>query len=272
MKKLKCALSAAILLFSLSACGASQAAPSSVVTEFTEATESTQPQTIETLVVKGPIDEAQSKRLQAYEQVLKTLLQEHQLPGGEVIWEDSSFGAMEKNTFAIADVDGDQEEELVINFTTAPMAGMLCQVYGYDAELDTLELELSVFPSVEFFTGGLVKASWSHNQGLAGERMWPYDLLGYNPASHRYEPIASVDAWDKFMAETNYDGDKYPADVDAEKAGFVYLVTENDTTRPLSRTEYEEEWYPQLFGSAEAISLTERKLTDENITAACTTE
>lgn len=269
MKELKCFLAASILLVSLTACQAASPSPTTVVTEFVEVTEETAPQMVE--APSDQPDETRQRRPAAFQELLLTLLHDHRLPDGEIIWEDNSFGDMELNTFAIADVDGDREDELIINFTTATMAGMRCLVYQYVPETNTMEQELCAFPAVEFFTGGLAKANWSHNQGLAGERMWPYDLLGYNPATRTYHTICSVDAWDKFMAATNYDGTKYPAEVDSENAGFVYLVTTEGSTQYYSKTEFEEEWLPQTFGSAQEIPLTQWKLTEENIAEHCGT-
>lgn len=266
MEKLKCAFAAALLLVSLSACQTAAPTAPTVVTEFTEATEFTEPQLGETQ--PRELDELEQKRLGTFEKLLLTLLHDHKLPDGEVIWEDNSFGDMELNTFAIADVDGDREEELIVNFTTAPMAGMRCMVFRYDAQTETMEQELGVFPAVEFYTGGLAKANWSHNQGFAGERIWPYDLLGYNPATQSYHLICSVDAWDKFMAETDFEGNKFPEEADKDQAGFVYLVTTDGETKTLSKTEFEEQWQPQTFGSAQEIPLTQWKLTEENIAKA----
>lgn len=269
MKKLKCALSAALLLLSLSACQSAAPAPATVVTEFTEATEFTEPQTVETLVVQPQVDEMREKRMAAFQQVLTTLLHDHVLPDGGIDWMDDSFGKMEENTFAVADVDGDEKEELIINFMTAPVAGMQCSVYRYDEETGSLESELNIFPAVEFFTGGLAKANCSHNQGLAGNVMWPYNLLGFNPVTKRYEDICNVDAWDKSLSETHYDGSEYPADIDQENAGYVYLITQGFDSFYLSKTQYEKEWYPQTFGSAQEIPITYYNLTDDNIAAIC---
>lgn len=268
MKKLKCALSAALLLLSLSACQSAAPAPTTVVTEFTEATEFTEPQTIETLAAPQ-VDEMREKRFEAFRQVLTTLLHDHQIADGEIFWEDDTYGALEENTFAVADVDGDEKEELVISFTTAPVAGMAGVVYRYDEEAARVEPELMIFPALTFYTGGLVKANCSHNQGLAGDKLWPYNLLGFNPATKRYEDICNVDAWDRTLSETHYDGSEYPADIDQENAGYVYLITQGFDSFYLSKTQYEEEWYPQTFGSAQEIPLTYYNLTDDNIAAVC---
>ena len=44
--------------------------------------------------------------------------------------------------------------------------------------------------------------------------------------SGTYEFTANVDAWDKTLSETDYEGNTYPEDVDKEGAGIVYLITE----------------------------------------------
>lgn len=274
MKQFLSLLTAGALLVSLAGCKAAQT-PSAEVPETTIA-ESTAPVEITVTVpaaTKPVMDEAQRRRLTAYQNVLHLLTEEHQTPEGEEVFFDVSFGDMMDNTFAIFDADSDGEDELVIWLTAAPMAGMRGWVYGYDAETDSVYTELSTFPALEFFTGGLVKCLTSHNQGLASgteSDFWPYTLVGYNPATRTYDEIAYVDGWSKASHPTDWDGNPYPDDIDVENDGMVYLVTQGlgreayiDT---LSQEAYDA-WYAALFGSSTKIPVEPLKLTQENIAA-----
>lgn len=277
MKKILCMILAAVMLFSLCACGRQEPAQTTVVTEFTESTEpdvlpETAPETSAAPTPEIP-DEVQLRRLAAYEKTLKTILDAGILPDGTQLEIADGFGKMEENTFAIADLNGDGEENLLFCFTTGPMAAMCAFVYGYDADTGELYELTSIFPAFTFYTGGLLKAEWSHNQGLAGDKLWPHAMMGYNPATRRYEVFAQVDAWDRERAEVDYNGNPYPAEVDEEGAGYVVLITtfSGDTYKEetLSKSTYEEKWLPAIFGSAEEIHLDEMTLTPENILAAC---
>lgn len=218
---------------------------------------------VETAVPTQP-DAAPDARRQAYQQLLGNFAENHSLPNEDVPWMDG-FGDIENNQFAIADVDGDGQEELVLRFSTAPVAGMCEWVYGFDGT--NLSLKLSVFPDTTYYTGGLVEAGWSHNQGLAGE-FWPYTLMGYNPAAREYEVIAHVDAWDSVIFPKDFEGNDFPRELDTDNSGILFLVTQGDETETMTKTAYDQ-WRAALFGSAAPIALDYQNLTAENIAAIC---
>lgn len=268
MKKTVCMFLAAALMLSMAGCRGSEPKEPEVITEFTLAPE---PETTEVTVETEPVEETgavDTARMDAYEEVLKTLLYDYKTPDGTQVWFDNGFGEITKNSFAIADVDGDGEQELVIWFSTAPTAGMCGWVYGFDGE--QIYEETSVFPAMVFYTGGLMKAEWSHNQGLAGDKLWPYTLMGYNPETRAYEVIAQVDAWDRALRATDFDGVPYPSEIDAEKAGVIYMVTQlvggEPVTDTIGKSAYDA-WYAGIFGSAEEITLDPQMLTEENVLA-----
>ena len=84
-------------------------------------------------------------------------------------------------------------------------------------------IQLQNFPLFTFYDQR-VDVGLSHNQGLAGDAPWPYRLYCYNSAEGRYELIASVDAWDKSVAEVNENGEPFPDDVDQDGDGVVYYI------------------------------------------------
>lgn len=267
--RIVCAMAALILLCALTGCAQSAAPTETTLPEFTQVTEETTP-TEETfpaapLQEKEP-DLSRLPRLAAYQAVLERLCSDLIAPDGQELVLDPSFGDMSQNTFAIADVDGSQGEELVIWFRTGPTAAHCAWVCGYDEEADSIYVETAVYPLTDFYTGGLLRAGWSHNQGLAGGDFWPYTLMGYNPADRTYEVIAHVDAWDRTYRAFDFENKPFPKDIDREDAGIIFFVTQNGETETLSKTDYTA-WEEAIFGSARPIELEPLPITEENIQA-----
>lgn len=138
-------------------------------------------------------DESKKSQHVAYISALKDFYYEHSLPGVE----DEPFEDLpiSDNRFAVYDVDADGKEELIISYVTTYIAGMMELIYEYDEEMDTLIEQFREFPALTYYDNGVIKAEWSHNQGLAGE-FWPYSLYQYKEESDAYEMLAMVDAWD----------------------------------------------------------------------------
>lgn len=165
--------------------------------------------------------------------------------------------------FAIFDVDGDGEEELLVTVSNTYMAGMRLAVYGYDAASDAVRLEIDGFPAVIFYPG-MIKMMASHNQGRAGDVLWPYSVLTYDAQTDSYQVSCFVDAWDRSISETDFERNPYPADIDTDNVGHVYLISDSSGTRTLNRAAYEK-WEAEMFAGKEDIFIPWQKLTAENI-------
>ena len=201
----------------------------------------------------------------AFQRALKTIHEELRwpdMPNGEAIalWEP---GTIEDEQFAILDVDGDGEQELLVCVANTYMAGMREVVYGYDAASDGLRVEAEAFPGAIYYPG-MMKVLSSHNQGHAGDVLWPYTIAIYHELEDAYRYAYYVDAWSREISETDFEGNPYPEDVDVDGDGYVYLITEGDETRVLNRADYER-WETGLLADREAISIPWQKLTMENI-------
>lgn len=201
-----------------------------------------------------------------YISILKEIYNEHKLPDGSELGYDGGSDFAE-NKFAIYDIDFDGSEELIISYTTSYMAGMMALVYDFDSNLDTLTEELVEFPALTFYNNGIVKADASHNQGLAGEALWPYSLYKYDGELDKYILVAIVDAWDKSCNDTNYLGTKFPEDIDKDGDGIVYYIMtdgEYELNTPVDLEEYNK-WINSYLNEAEEISIPFMSFTDENI-------
>jgi len=174
---------------------------------------------------------------------------------------------LSKNRFAIFDVDGDGQEELILEHASAAAtAGLSTEVCGYvDGELVT---KLSEFPDLTFYENGAVKAGWSHNQGLGG-RVWPYTLYQYDAATDTYVRAGMVDAWDKALRDTDYDGNPFPDDVDADGDWLVYYIMTGgmyERKDPVDGADHQA-WLDSYTGGALPMEIPYQALTAENVAA-----
>lgn len=227
-----------------------------------------------TKVTAEPEAEAEQKKIPdqsamyaAYQFVLQQIAFEHIYPDGADTGFDSAGGFIEDNHFAIFDINGDGVDELIVQFTTAPMAGNVETIYTYNASDNTVETLLTVFPAVTYYDNGLVKEEWSHGSGLEGEDYWPYNLYQYCVDTGTYEIIAEVNMWSKAIDTVDYKGDPYPEDIDTENAGTVFILTRNGTTETVSKSDYEA-WLSEIMGGAHPIQIPYQSLDEDNIRAA----
>lgn len=161
-----------------------------------------------------------------YGGILSQITAGWQLPDGELDTStlEDGFGKMSDNRFAVTDIDGDGREELIIQYTNACMAGMFERIYDYDPGSGELKCEFLNFPALTYYSNGIIKAEWSHNQGR-GES-WPYTLYRYDAASDSYVEVGSVDSWDKALSETWYEGQPFPDELDTDGDGTLFTIWE----------------------------------------------
>ena len=200
----------------------------------------------------------------AYQFALQQIAFEHVYPDGTDTGFDGVSGFIEDNHFAIFDINNDGIEELVVQFVTAPMAGNIETIYAYNEAGNTVETMLTVFPAVTYYENGIVKEEWSHGSDLAGDDYWPYNLYQYNEGTGKYNQIAEVNMWSKSVDTVNYKGDSYPEDIDAEKAGTVFIISQNGGTEIKSKSDYEK-WFSEIIGNAQTVKVPYMSLNEKNI-------
>lgn len=127
-------------------------------------------------------------RSEAYILTLENLYTNRIWPDGNVLDYDGSD--MSENTFAVYDIDGDGEEELIIKYETSAMYAMVEAIYGYDSQTGALKQELLEFPQLVFYDNGFIRADWSHNQG-EDINAWPYTMYQYKKDTDTYEEVGS---------------------------------------------------------------------------------
>lgn len=260
-KRIFAAAIAASLVILLAAC-----APQSGSNSDT-ATQTPSESTLQTEAVTEPVSQEDSAR-DAFQRALKTIHDQLTLPGLPYEQKIELFtpGTIEDEQFAVMDVDGDGEEELLVSVSNTYVAGMCEVIYGYDPQTDDLRVEYQNYVGVTHYPG-MLKVDASHNQGYAGDVLWPYVVARYDEEADLYEDIFIVDAWSKAIADYDaYAEMPYPEDIDTEQDGYVYLITENGQQRILNRTDYEA-WEAQVFAQKEPLTIPWQKITEENIAA-----
>lgn len=228
----------------------------------------------------APANQDEARRM-AYGKVLWDALLQGVLPDGETLdWLSAEDAAL--NEFALCDLDGDGEEELLLRWVNAGMAGMADFVFHFDGGV--VSPEFQEFAGVEFYANGAARAGWSHNQGWAG-RFWPFNLYQYDPEARAYVEAGVVDAWDRSLfADGEPPSAAFPADADADGDGLVYYILTGDwynNQRTPSDGNLDgrlwganpvdgpamEAWLDSYTGGAEPMELPLQKLMEENITA-----
>ena len=206
---------------------------------------------------------------EVYINAIKDLYYNYKLPNGTEL-EDPKYVDdynMSENQFAICDVDMDGKEELLIALTHYPMAAMRTIIYDYDSNTNKFREQFTGFNWMNFYNNGSLEVMWSHNQGSAGDSLWPYTLYNYNKESDSYDVIAQVDAWDKSFYEKCYIAEIFPIEVDKDGNGIVYYVRNSGSDKdiPYDLKEYKE-WRTQyILNDNLKITVPYINLTEENI-------
>lgn len=217
-----------------------------VATEALEATAETAAEESATIVSDEEVRSIRRK----YAEILDDLCATSKLPDMSSPVETN--GSMSYNNYAIYDVDGDNYEELIISIGDTYMAGMVEIVYGYNPSTDKLQIELTGFPGINYFDNGVVTIGWSHNQGL-GPEFWPFDLYIYDPYNDVYQYTGSVDSWDKYYYEEDYNGNAFPNAIDQDGDGQIFQIgdiyNDYDSLTYVDNDKYQE-WYDYYLKDA----------------------
>lgn len=215
-----------------------------------------------------------SSAREAYAQALERLMSDHILPDGTD--RSADFDPMYgnervdigKNQFAVADVDGDGTEELVIQYLSTDGAGKRGLVSSWDSE-DGLSTAVFANSSLTFYENGAVREDWGHNQGRSG-RQWPFFLYRYLPQTDSYEEVGALEVWDIRVCE-----DDFPRETDTSGSGMVYYIypaeldaSQWDMVEPVDRSVYQI-WLDETLQGSPERALTYFPLTEENIRQIC---
>lgn len=268
MKKLLSALLALSVLVSLTACGM-KTESSLISTQQASAIEDRKTEAGAINVSENETSAAglEKEIRQAFGKVLWDVYQLGMLPDGSKLDYASMEGAAE-NSFSISDIDGDGQDELLLCWVNACMAGKAAYVFGYQD--GSIWQELNEFPELTFYDNGFVKANWSHSQGPGGD-FQSYSVYRYHAENDTYQLFGGAQAWDRNYCE-NYEliGRTFPETIDADGDGIVYFIFPADwdghyKNVPLVDGADYEQWSKSYLDGAEELYITVQKLTEANI-------
>lgn len=170
--------------------------------------------------------------------------------------------------FAIGDVNGDDEEELILLCNAPDPAESTGLVVGFSSSYTgngiPIYLGLQDYPDFTFYEGGYIVSKHPEDQGLAGNVLCPYTLYSLGRGGHFYSTLANVDAWDKASFPTDKNGSPFPDELDKDGDGAIYYVSVHGL-EIWDRAEYEA-WL-QTVPLDKVIELTYLPLNEENISA-----
>ena len=208
----------------------------------------------------------------AYVRVLENLLNNSILPDNS----DGTgiFSDMADNTFAVADVDGDGREELVLLTRPDIYAGYRGWVLDYYN--NALVIQHEGFPSFTFYSNGAFAEDDSHAQGVCTDTFWPHSLYRYLPESDSYELAGHLSAWEKQVSDINPDSlPPFPTEKDKSGAGILYYIHPISSYEYLNTSESRVNiavdqsvylaWLEPILGDARPLELDYLPLTEENI-------
>ena len=207
--------------------------------------------------------------LEAYRSALEAIYNDHLYPNGDPV-DVPAAALMENNQFAIFDVDGDGQDELIYENGDATTAGMMTTVFGSMPSADGVKLftELSGFPGMAFYDNGAVIIYASHNQGLAGTLdFWPHAIYQYDPGQDGYLFMGYADAWSGETFPENFEGTPFPDDLDMDGDKVVYSLTFFGDVRTETWIDGPEylKWRDSYLEGASRLELPWQSMTTENI-------
>lgn len=124
--------------------------------------------------------------------------------------------------------------------------------------------QISEFPAMNFYDNRMIVVEWSHNQGSAGDTLWPYTLYRYVEGNDSYEVIAQVDAWDKSFSEKCYIEEQFPTEIDKDGDGIIYYVLQDDYIA-YDLEEYEKWRMQYITEDTSKVTVSYMNITEENI-------
>ena len=216
---------------------------------------------------KGPYNSARD----AYAAVLTNLVRDRLSPRGGTLSVDLSYRDDKDpplNSFALSDVDGDGQDELILLLIGEAYVDFWGYVLSYNPAAGAVKIALSEFPNLTFYDTGAAAAGWSHNHTRGG-RFSPYTLYVYDNATDTYRNVGSVEAWDRRFSDNHPDGLPFPEELDTSGTGFLYYITDAQTSErigPVDASAYEA-WRDQYLDVDGALPLTWHALSEENILA-----
>ncbi len=163
-----------------------------------------------------------SDQLYLYKLLLKEV---HDNPLDYVYLFDNNKADIEKCSFAVADVNEDGTDELIVDYTETYTLGMYSEIFTVNDYNHLVSLgRYGAYP--EFYKYGYMVLKASHNQG-PGDAIWPYSVYSYSNYSNRFNSVYSAYSIDKNKDFPN----EYNPSEDVDHDGVIYVVNDEKLTK-----------------------------------------
>lgn len=153
------------------------------------------------------------------------------------------LSSIANNAYAIADVDLDGKDELILCYNMYFTMTYRGYIYEYDPETDKWNEEFCGTPyNITFYDNGTITHEDAKNQNNYSDEVFPYTISRYNSKEDKYEEFAHIGCFDKeyFKIRDLELPDSF-IKTDKEKAGIVYELYYGSNGNELeykSKTEY----------------------------------
>ena len=158
-------------------------------------------------------------RMDSYIEALNNIHDYMMLPDKKTFSCDD--GRIEKNEFAIVDINNDGKEELLFKSIQTSLADMKLYVYGYDEDTESIYPMGEFYVNVKIYDNGCVKDLFSHNTGVEID-FWPYNLYRYDVDSRTYAQVGKVET--SAIERNDYADYQNGTEIDIN---YKYLIPQN---------------------------------------------
>ncbi len=192
-----------------------------------------------------------SDQLYLYKLLLKDI---HDYPLNYVDLNNNNKTDIEKCSFAVADVNDDGTDELIVDYTQTYTLGMYSEIFTVNDYNHLVSLgRYGAYP--EFYKYGYMVLKASHNQG-PGDAIWPYSVYSYSNYSNRFNSVYSAYSIDKNKDFPN----KYNPSEDLDHDGVIYVVN----NKKLTKAQYDA-YVNAYIPSKNKLNISWKKITNSNI-------
>lgn len=202
-----------------------------------------------------------------FKEVLEEIFWEHSYGGLEF---ESEYGQLTtENAFAIADIDGDGRDELIVVWDNTSEASQMGVIYDHDSR-GQIFLKFLGNPEMVFLENGFMwenPKNYQYSLCAPDDRFYPFEIYKSASATQSYQWVASVDAWNKSYCPKDYDGNAFPDWADTSNMGYVFYITESKSSTAREPLEYYT-FFDRLVDITDAASfldITYYYLTPDNI-------
>ncbi len=172
------------------------------------------------------------------------------------------------NVYAVHDVNGDGEDELIVIWNSMPTSVYSRNTDVYNAKGKVI---FGALGELTYYSNGAISTPWSHNQGAACA-MWPYDLYVYGTyAYNSYQTfntgvVQYTKAGSARARSDDAPGFEDLAYADLDGDGVVYYIGTDayKEDNPVDNAVYEA-WLDQYLAGAQVLPVQYFPLTEETI-------